>query len=62
MKKRFSVTVVGKENLNAPLGFDGVWIDAWTEGEAKRIMLNQVANDLCRPAGSLIATAQLVKE
>jgi hypothetical protein len=61
MKRRFAVTVLGKENLNAPLGFDNVWIDAWTEGEAKRIMLDEVSATLFRPIDSLVASADFVK-
>ena len=58
--KRYAVTVLGKENLDAPLGFDGIWIDTWNEGLAKRIMLEQVSNDLCRPIDTLVASAVLV--
>jgi hypothetical protein len=60
--KRFSVTILGKENLNAPLGFDNIWIDAFNEGQAKSIMLNEAANTLFRPRESLIAKAEFVKE
>lgn len=60
--KRFSVTVLGKENPMAPLGYSEVWIDALNEGLAKSIMLDQVANDLCRPRDSLMAEATLIKE
>ena len=60
--KRFSVTVLGKENLMVPLDYSGVWIDALNEGLAKSIMLDQVANDLCRPRDSLMAEATLIKE
>ena len=59
--KRFSVTVLGKENLMAPLGYSNIWIDALNEGLAKSIMLDQVANDLCRPRDSLMAEAVLIK-
>jgi hypothetical protein len=59
--KRYAVTVLGRENLEAPLGYSGVWIDALNEGQAKSIMLEQVANDLCRPRKSLMAFAELVK-